>query len=176
MDTDVKVLKPFPETTAEKGFMGFENRTMVGTAVMACEPHNEIIKELLSYYENHDFMEKNGDISNIANVIILTDILKEKGLIPDGQRQQVSGFDIFNREVFYPKKLSETQFRVTKDTCAIHLFSCSWLSEREKKRGNNKIWIEIARPALRKMRKAGRSVLGKERVRKLEIKIRNKLK
>lgn len=54
--------------------------------------------------------------------------------------------------------------------------SNSWLSERERKRGNNKVWIEVIRPVLRKLRSAGIKVIGKEKIRCLEIKIRNKLR
>lgn len=176
MDTDVKVLKSFPETTAENGFMGFERRAFLGTAVLASVPKNENIRELLDYYESYDFVQKDGSFDNIANVSILTDIMKEKGLELGGERQQVDGFDIFQREVFYPKKLNENEFRVTEETCAIHMCSNSWLSERERKRGNNKIWIEVVRPTLRGLRSLGIKMIGKERIRKLEIKIRNKLR
>ena len=176
LDTDVKVLKEFPESNAENGFMGFERRAFLGTAVIACVPKNDSIKELLKYYEEHNFIQEDGSFDNIANVSIITDIMKEKGLVLGGERQQVDGFDVFNREVFYPKKLSETEFNVTDETSAIHMCTNSWLSEKERKRGNNKIWIEIVRPTLRGARSIGIKLLGKERIRKLEIKLRNKLR
>lgn len=176
LDTDVKILKAFPESTMKNGYMGFERRAFLGTAVLASVAENDSIKELLNYYETHDFVQKDGSFDNIANVSILTDIMKEKGLILGGERQQVDGFDIFNREIFYPKKLSDTEFKVTEETCAIHMCSNSWLSERERKRGNNKIWIEVVRPMLRAFRSFGIKIVGKERIRKLEIKVRNKLR
>lgn len=176
LDTDVKVLKRFPKSTAPKGFMGFERRAFIGTAVLASIPKNENIKELLNYYESHNFVQEDGSFDNIANVSVLTDIMKGKGLVLGGEKQQVDGFDIFNREVFYPKKLSDTEFRTTEETCAIHMCSNSWLSERERRRGNNKIWIEIVRPILRGLRSIGIRVIGKGKIRKLEIKLRNKLR
>lgn len=45
-----------------------------------------------------------------------------------------------------------TWSRVTEETCAVHMCTNSWLSERERKRGNNKFWIEVVRPALRGLR------------------------
>lgn len=176
MDTDVKVLKNFPKSFGENGFMAFERRAFLGTAVIASKPQNGNIKELLNYYESHDFVQKDGSFDNIANVSILTDIMKEKGLLLGGEKQQVDGFDIYNREVFYPKKLSDTEFRMTEETCAIHMCSNSWMSEREKKRGNNKMWIEVVRPTLRALRSFGIKIIGKERIRKLEIKLRNNLR
>lgn len=176
LDTDVKVLKPFPKSTALNGFMGFERRAFIGTAVLASVAGNKNIKELLNYYETHEFVQKDGSFDNIANVSVLTDIMKEKGLVLGGEQQQVDGFDIFNREYFYPKKLSDAEFRIMEETCAIHMCSNSWLSEREKRRGNNKIWIEIVRPTLRRLRSLGIRLIGKEKIRKLEIIIRNKLR
>lgn len=176
LDTDVKVLKNFPKSIGENGVMGFERKAFLGTAVIAATPQNENIKKLIDYYEKHDFVQKDGSFDNIANVSIITDIMLEKGLVLGGEKQVVDGFEIFNREVFYPKKLSENEFRVTEETVAVHMCSNSWLSERERKRGNNKIWIEIVRPMLRWFRRLGTKIIGKERIRTLEIKLRNKLR
>lgn len=177
LDTDVKVLRDFRDLLENvECVAGFERRAFIGTAIIGCQVHDESIKELLEYYETHDFVQKDGSFDNIANVSILTDILKEKGLILGGTEQQIAGYHIFNRELFYPKKISETDFAIAEDTVAIHMCSNSWLSERERKRGNNKIWIEVIRPTLRGLRAIGIKCLGKEHIRKLEIKIRNAMR
>lgn len=177
LDTDVKIIKMFTDLMEQyDGIVGFERKAFIGTALIACQPYDPCIKELLEYYETHDFQQKDGSFDNIANVSIITDIMKSKGLVLGGERQSISGFEVFNREYFYPKKLSETEFRVTDETAAIHMCSNSWLSDRERKRGNNKIWIEIVRPTLRGLRSLGIKIIGKERIRKLEIKLRNILR
>lgn len=177
LDTDVKILKSFTDLLENSNAIaGFERKAFVGTAVIGCQKHDPCIKELLEYYEMHDFIQSDGSFDNIANVSILTDILKSQGLIPSGKRQCVAGFEIYNRELFYPKKLSETEFNVTDETAAIHMCSNSWLTERERRRGNNKIWIEVIRPILRVCRTVGIHVIGKERIRRLEIRLRNKIK
>ena len=140
------------------------------------EPESELIAELLDYYEQHEFVQQKGYIDSIANVSILTDICRRKGLIPDGRKQKIEGFEIFSRELFYPKKLNENTFETTGETCAIHMCSNSWMTEREKKRGNNKIWINVLRPVLIKIRCCLRKLLGDEMVRKIEIIVRNKMK
>lgn len=175
MDTDVKVLKPFPDNE-NGGFLGFERKEFLGTAVLASEPENKIIGQLLSYYENHHFIQKNGDIDKVANVSVLTDIMVRNGLILGGERQKAAGFEIFEREVFYPKKISEKEFRITEKTCAVHMCSNSWMTPREKKRGNNKFWTQMIRPKLRKVRKFLIKAVGREKVRTIEIWFRNKLK
>ena len=132
LDTDVKIIKKLPNVP-EKGFLGFERRKFIGTAVMAAEPESELIAELLDYYEQHEFVQQKGYIDSIANVSILTDICRRKGLIPDGRKQKIEGFEIFSRELFYPKKLNENTFETTGETCEIHMCSNSWMTEREKK-------------------------------------------
>lgn len=175
LDTDVKILKRFQQNCSN-GFMGFERKKFLGTAVMACEPENKVIGSLLSYYQKNHFIQKNGYEDKIANVSVLTDIMIEKGLILNGKKQNISGFDIFEREIFYPKKISEDEFLITKSTCAIHMCTNSWMTDREKKRGNNKIWIEVIRPLLRVLRRILIKLLGNDRVRAIENCFRNKLK
>lgn len=177
LDTDVKVLKNFTDLLERyDGIVGFERKAFIGTALIACQPHDPCICELLEYYETHEFLQKDGSFDNIANVSIITDIMKSKGLVLGGERQSIPGFEVFNREYFYPKKLSEMDFRVTDETVAVHMCSNSWLSERERKRGSNKVWIEVVRPTLRGLRTLGIKILGKEKIRSLEIKLRNKLR
>lgn len=175
LDTDIEVLKKFPEAK-EDGYMGFERRKFLGTAVISCAAGNEVIKSMVDYYENHNFIHKNGAMDIVANVSLLTDIMLKKGLVLGGEEQECLGFHIFPREVFYPKKLSEKEFRVTKDTCAIHHCRNSWMSPKEKKRGKNKFWIEIVRPILQKTRTVLQKIIGVEKTRAIEIKIRNILK
>ena len=176
LDTDVEVIKPFPKILDGKGFVGFERRHFIGTAVLASKAGSDVMKKLVNYYEQHDFLMEDGSMDNIANVSVLTDILKEYGLELGGERQTVAEFEVFNREYFYPKKLSENDFRITDETCAIHKCSNSWMSEREKKRGNSKLWINVGRPIFRTGRNVLVKVLGKEKARKIEIKTRNKMK
>lgn len=176
LDTDVEVVKSFPKVLDGKGFVGFERRHFIGTAVLAAEKGNGIIKELLDYYVQHSFVMDDGLVDNIANVSILTDIMRKHKLELGGERQTVAGFEVFNREYFYPKKLDENEFRVTDETCAIHKCSNSWMSEREKKRGNSKLWINVGRPIFRTGRNVLVKILGKEKARKIEIKTRNKMK
>lgn len=50
------------------------------------------------------------------------------------------------------------------------------MTEREKNRGNSWFWRQVMRPLLRNIRHVGIRVFGKEKIRKLEISIRNKLR
>jgi hypothetical protein len=176
LDTDVKIMKKFDIWNEYEGFAAFERRKFLGTAVLGFHKGNEIIGKLVKYYENNSFLLGNGNMDTVANVSLFTDIMVEKGLVLGGEEQEVSGIKIYPREIFYPKKLGENNFKITDDTAAIHYCANSWLSDREKRRGKNKFWIEIIRPLLQSIRKVLQKMLGKQRTRTIEIKLRNKLK
>ena len=176
LDTDVEILKGFNELLEGKdNFLGFETKTKIGSAVMSFTPKHNLMKDLLKIYENQ-FVDKKGQVNTIANVTYLTDLLIKSGLIINGTHQVVSRIDIYPREYFYPKKISYGNFILNKSTVAIHKCSISWMSEREKRRGNNKFWINIMRPLLRNLRSLGVKIMGSENIKTLEVKIRNSLK
>lgn len=172
-DTDVKVLKPFEITN---NTFGFERRYLLGTAVVVAEQYNPVMREWMEYYENHNFRLKDGSLDRGVNAQVITDMMQRKGLKLGGEKQTAGGFEILNREVFYPKKLDDENFRITDETVAIHMASNTWMSEREKRRGQNKLWINVARPVLRAGRKISNKLLGKDKSRYVEIKLRDKMK
>lgn len=176
-DTDVEVCASFNSIINNDidGFLGFENSKRVGTATMAFIPKHPFIKKFLQYYSEHPFIDKNGNANIIANVLILTDILTEYGLVSNGQQQNINEVIVYPRDWFAPKKINNTDFNITSNTLAIHKFSCSWLSENQKKRGRNWFWLKILRPILRQGRIIGLKIISKEKIHNLEIIIRNKL-
>lgn len=177
LDTDVEILGNLDKILInENCFLGFENRAKLGTAVMGFTPKHPVLEKFMDFYQKNDFKDDNGDVNTIANVTILTDILSKLGLVTDGTSQKVKDIDIYPREYFYPKKISDNEFRVTEQTIAIHKCSNSWMTDRERKRGKNLIWVNVMRPLLRSIRELGLNVIGTERIQKIEIKIRNILK
>lgn len=177
LDTDVEILKSFDRVLKKDiCFLGFETRAKVGTAVMGFSQQHDVLEKFLKYYSENNFKNENGDVNTIANVTILTDILSKNGLITDGTAQTIKDIEVFPREYFYPKKISDSEFRTSSQTIAVHKCSNSWMTKRERSRGNNKIWINIMRPLLRFFRNFGSNALGPERIQKIEIKIRNILK
>lgn len=177
LDTDVEILEGFREiANINKCFLGFETRSKIGTAVMCFTPQHPVIKEFLDFYERNDFVDERGNFNTIANVSILTDILTTRGLKADGTRQKIDGIEIFPREFFYPKKISDQQFRITEDTAAVHKCSNSWMTERERVRGKNPLWINIMRPLLRGLKNTGKRFLGEDLIQEIEVQVRNKLK
>lgn len=176
LDTDFEILSSIEEFIEKGNFLGFETKAHLGTAIMAFQPHHDVLKEFIDYYENHPFIDEKGRIDNIANVTILSDILNPIGLKNDNSLQKIEDITIYPREYFYPKRLDLNEFRITEQTVGVHRCTNSWMTERQKKRGNSWYWINICRPFLLKCRETGMRILGKERIRSVEIIIRNLLK
>jgi mannosyltransferase OCH1-like enzyme len=176
LDTDVELMSRFDELVPDaKCFLGFENRTKVGSAVMGFTEKHPLLKDFLGQYDS-DFDDGRGNFNTITNVAIMSRLLKKHGLIEDGSNQQLGDILVYNREYFYPKKLNDMEFRVTDKTIAIHKCSGSWLSEREKRRGVNMFWINVMRPFLKLCRRNIEKIVGVDTTQTIEIKVRNILK
>jgi mannosyltransferase OCH1-like enzyme len=174
LDTDVEILSNFSHLLKGKNaVLGFETSKFVGTAFMAFVPNQSIIKAFSDYYVDRSFLSENGDIEITANPAILASILKKNNLVLNGKEQLINGIHVFKRELFFPKKIADNKFRITEETLAIHYFEGSWLTESQKKRGTNIIWIEVCRPILRKCKSLIFFIIGEKKAKKFEIKVRN---
>ncbi|MDA9027173.1 glycosyltransferase [Gammaproteobacteria bacterium] len=177
LDTDVEILDSL-DKILEKGnsFLGFESRSKIGTAVMGFTPKHYLMGEFMNYYIDNDFQDAKGNVNTIANVSIFSEMLTDYGLVLDGKASKIRDIDIYPREYFYPKKLSDDTFRISEQTVAVHKYSSSWLSDNEKKRGNSRVWRKLIRPQLRFFKTIGVKLIGRKATQKIEIKIRNILK
>lgn len=171
-DADLELIKILPESFLQnKAVLGFETSSHVGTAVMMFEPRHPILRELLNYYEANDFVNRFGVLDITANVALLTDILKEKGLKLNKKEQVIAEIMIMERDFFYPK-LSDGKASVTEKTISIHHYSCSWLSESQFRRGRSKLWRHCIRPILRGGRLLIKCIFGKNIMKTIENYIR----
>lgn len=174
-DTDVEVIKPIDDFLYDKFFIGFENKTMLGTGIIGSEPNVWILNEMLDYYHGHDFIDSKGMPDTTTNVQILVNIMIKHGFIKENKEQMIEGLHIYERDFFNPKKLDEKEddFRTSERTITIHHMAGSWLTERERKRGTNKFWRNVCRPILKKCREVFIAVLGESNAKSIEVKFRN---
>lgn len=177
LDTDLEVLSNYTGLFEGKDVvLGFETKSFVGTAMMAAVPDHRIFNEFVEYYKNLSFIGSNGDVQIIANPSILAGILIDYGISLNGEQQSVEGVKVYERELFFPKKIEDGKFRIVDKTVTIHHFEGSWLTPRQKRRGQNKFWIEVCRPILRTIKKGILWLLGNNKTKSIENKVRNWLK
>ena len=174
-DTDVGIYSNIGRLLEEnENVLGFETRHFVGTAVMSFVPRHGLMKEMLESYSG-DFVDSSGVMRLETNVTILRRLLEKRGLVQNGSEQMVEDIRIFPRDYFFPQK-RDGIFATTENTVAIHYGTGSWLTERQKNRGNNIIWINFCRPVLRGVKNIIHLLFGDRITEKIEMKIRNLLR
>ena len=149
MDTDVMVLKNLEGYLHHQAFSGFESKTKVPTGIMASEKGQALIGEMLSHYDTARFLNEDGSFDMTTNVEVITALLLEKGLIPNGEHQEIAGMAFYPQNVFCPdhNKLNDPGYMA--DTATIHYFAGSWKSEKTRKREKSLWWKIITIPGMK---------------------------
>lgn len=129
MDTDVEVTRSLDEFLVHQGFSGFESETQMPTGIMAGEKGFPLYKELLAYYDGRHFIDEDGNMDTTTNTVTLTNMLTQKGFMPNGKYQVVAGFALYPRDYFCPYDDSTGIMYNSKNTAAIHWFNKSWVPQ-----------------------------------------------
>ena len=161
MDTDVELLRPLDGFAQHDAVTGFETPDTVMTGFLACEKGHALFRELLATYDGAAFLRPDGTQDMTPNVERLTALCRKHGLRTDNTLQTVQGLTIYPREYFSPGEYDSPRCDITENTCAIHHFEGSWLSEEERlvlrlKRGYSGRLPKKAAAALARFRAARR--------------------
>lgn len=175
-DTDLELLSNLNDYLMNDVFLGFENRTMAAAGAIGSIKTHFLLKNMMNYYNGNSFIDSNGNMDTTTVVQILTKFLLKIGFKQENSEQLINGIHIYERNVFYPKMLSNKRFQVTKRSVSVHYGSASWLTEKEKRRGKSLIWRNIFRPFLKKIRIILNKILGEKTTKKIEIGLRNKMR
>ncbi|HZJ77340.1 MAG TPA: glycosyltransferase [Clostridia bacterium] len=129
-DTDVEVLKSFDRFLDEKMFVGFEEKAFVGTCVMGAKKGQPIIKEYMKHYENTPYVMPDGTFYKDTNVVLLTRMLEDKGLVRNDEYQCIEGVSVYPQTFFSPYDYINGISNITENSYAIHHFAKLWLPKR----------------------------------------------
>lgn len=139
LDTDTEVLKSLDSFLFENSFWGFEEKNYIATSIIGAEPKNNIIKEFLDYYKRFSLYDEKGNIKKFTNVLVVTDILKKKGILLDGTYQKIEGeVTVYPQEYFSPYDYINCYMKQSDYTVAIHHFHKSWLPFSQRMKSNLK--------------------------------------
>lgn len=138
-DTDVEVIKNFDDLLKQEAFAGFETNEYVapGLVLWVKNKHNKLMKEMLEYYENVSFIKLDGTYNTTTICIYFTELLKKYGFYGNNKKQKCGPFTIYPKEYFCPFNDQTGVLSKTDNTYAIHWYSKTWMTSREKRR--NKI-------------------------------------
>lgn len=142
-DTDVEVIRPMDDLMAQGAWMGVEKHTStpneddqvaIGLG-FAVEPHNPILKEIMSFYENTHYIFPDGHMEQITIVPIVTGVLQKHGMPSHiDQPINVDGITIYPWDYFCPQEgFQYNEIECTKNTYTIHHYSATWMSKAEKR-------------------------------------------
>lgn len=121
MDTDVEVFKSFDDLLDNEAFTGFENICYPVTATMGSVKGNPLIKEMLDYYNDKEFIWKPWP-DMLTNTVIISDILEEHGIDRwKNEEQEVDNITIYPKQYLCPNKDN-----ITDETYAVHKQFGSW--------------------------------------------------
>ena len=176
LDTDIELLSSIDVFLQNKAFTGFENKTRVAAGIMGCNKGNEIFQKMLNHYDSSEFTGSNNDVDITTICTVMMNALEEEGFEYKNSNQSLKNIYIYERDIFYPKKMKDGSFRVTDQSVSIHHYSGSWLTAKQKKRGDNIYWRKICRPILRNFKSALPKLVGEKNTLKIEKKIRNWLR
>lgn len=127
MDTDVEVLGSFDRFLDDKVFLGFEEGNFVGTCVMGVEKGHELMKSYLNHYESMTYFNEDGTKYTDTNVVLLTKLLDERGLVRNNEFQTVGDISIYPRTFFSPYDYINGISYISDESVAIHHFAQLWL-------------------------------------------------
>lgn len=142
-DVDVEVIKTLSDIIVKGSYMGFEmdlwgNVSVASGLGLAFPSKNLFVKKILDYYENRDFLINGHPDTNNNVCVIVTEILKDKGLnVKTNEIQVVDGVYIYPSDYFCPIDFFSHKTNITHNTRTIHHYADTWGSEYEKENNEN---------------------------------------
>jgi hypothetical protein len=142
LDTDVEIIKPFDELLENNiCFSGFEDEKNVNPgSIFAGRKGCIIAKEIMDFYSNYDFINKDGSLNLTPSPRILSNILQKHGLKQNNTYQELGVFTAYPTEYFTPKSFITGVLNITENIYSIHHFSGSWFSP-EGRRNTEERWM-----------------------------------
>ena len=133
LDTDILVCKSFDNLLEKKAFIGYQNDLELNTGVIGAEKNNKWIGQLLKLYDDRQFINLDGSIDLTTNVEIITEYTNKIFKLDNNKTiQEFSDLTVYPFEYFCAKSLVDGKIYKTHKTYAIHEFSGSWLSSKDK--------------------------------------------
>ena len=127
-DTDVEVLKQFPEELLNGSFSGIEefSKLVNPGLVYACEPGDVIVSKLVDEYENDTF--KNESIDEILTINKrISKILDDYGYRHVDEFQDLGVIKIYPSEIFCAYDGKKRMKNITNNSLSTHHYAGSWL-------------------------------------------------
>uniref|UniRef100_UPI004055DD26 glycosyltransferase family 32 protein n=1 Tax=Agathobacter sp. TaxID=2021311 RepID=UPI004055DD26 len=133
LDTDVELIRNIDDLLYQKGFAGFQDNELVAMGLgFGAVKQLPIVGEMLCYYNNLDFSNKDGTLNMTASPIYNTLKLQEYGLVCNGEYQILEEMTIYPSTVLAPKNMYTMRTVIESSTYSIHHYDGSWADEKSR--------------------------------------------
>lgn len=128
-DTDVEVIRSFDDLLDNTFFVGRENDDYINTGLgFGAEPHNTIVREMLSKYNTL----LDGKKGMVGCPILNTQAFVGLGMRKENEKQVIEGGTILPSEFLNPYDSVTGVLKKTSNTYSIHWYSMSWLGRKQR--------------------------------------------
>lgn len=144
LDADVELIKPLDELLKFKAFAGYESENYVafGLGFGSVKGH-KIMEANKEVYDRVVFCNEAGELNLTASPVLQTESMKKFGFIPDGHFKMVEDMAILPPEFLCGMNVSTRMLEITDNTYAIHHYSASWMTDKERQWSKtNEDWIK----------------------------------
>lgn len=134
MDLGSELIRDIDEfVLSHEGISAIERSTCTVNAglFLACKKHDSLIKEMLSRYDNLEYVDSDSfRLSHTVNEMF-TGFLSEKGFQRKDDTQYIDGWVILSSDYFNPL-YGMGGYHIKKNTYSIHKYTASWRDPKEK--------------------------------------------
>lgn len=131
LDTDVEILRCLDPLLNLSAFAGFESKKIIAMGLgFGARKGHPFLKRLMEDYENREFLKGENSFDLTASPFIQTETFCKYGLKPDNKIQKVMDVTVLPAECLNP--CYHMIPHITNHTFAIHHFSGSWTSEKNR--------------------------------------------
>ncbi|MCY9664542.1 glycosyl transferase [Paenibacillus alginolyticus] len=142
LDTDVEVFKSFDDLLHHESFWGFEQENYIATSTIGAAKENKLIQVFMDSYHTKSFILADGTFDSLTNVAMITKILGDWGVTPNGSYQDIEGVGTFYPQTYFsPYDYINCRNFMTENTYAMHHFYKSWLPPKARWKGRMKLLL-----------------------------------
>ena len=135
MDTDVELKKSLDPLLTHQAYFGFEDGVHIATGLgFGAEKGNEVVRCMLSDYDNAQFFQADGSILYVTCPARNTTSIQH--LLDTGENRNgivsIPGAVIYPTEFFCPLNWKTRELSITDNTYSILWYDASWLKEDQE--------------------------------------------
>lgn len=132
LDTDVELIKPIDVFLEDSFFLGYDREGLLSSGLIAgAQKGNSYIEKILQYYSDTHFFLPNGRPNTTTVCTIVTDLLKQYGIQPDGKILRSDAICLYPATYFDPFDFESKEIYMTEETCSIHHYAGTWKSKKD---------------------------------------------